>query len=581
MRLRGRYGGRIFTSVVFAGSVIMAALGFKSAPAAAQGYYLPWFDDDRPRAEPSPYLKRRPRSHPRTVLSDYGRVGLKAAGEQSTRETEPAETLNPQRPLFMVASIADQRVSVYNYNGLVARSPISTGMAGHLTPRGIFTIIGRERFHRSNIYSAAPMPFMQRVTWSGIAMHLGVVPGHPASHGCIRLPAGFAVKLWGLTRIGERIVISPQEVTPTEFESPLLPTPKMLVQAEADRAAAALDAPRAPIGAASPPLVNPRQYAEQLKVKAAAEAAAAVKTVKEMLPALAGKRQEAARATAELKRTEADHAFAHAKADAAGKTYESAAAAASAAQQESVLAAVGLKAAESSDFDKAMANHFAKAYEKAAAARDAAETAKNNADAALADAVTKLDTAKAASSAKDAELADATRRLNEANAASNAAANHKKEALRRAMPVSVLVSKKDRRIYVRQGLGRFSMRRSACAILIRHWVRTFISRRRRTTMGPRSNGRSCRCQFRPLKSRASIRKTRAGSGRDRDAPNFAPVDLDPCRSARARRDRPGRPRPHRGALVDRRLADHYRPAAQRRDGQRWHGPHRESPLAGD
>jgi len=65
-------------------------------------------------------------------------------------------------------------------------------MLGHPTPKGVFTIIGRERYHRSNIYSDAPMPFMQRITWSGIAMHLGVVPGHPASHGCIRLPAGFA-----------------------------------------------------------------------------------------------------------------------------------------------------------------------------------------------------------------------------------------------------------------------------------------------------------------------------------------------------------------------------------------------------
>ena len=453
MRLRGRYGGKIFTSVVFAGSVVMAALGFKSAPAAAQGYYIPWFNDDQPRTEPSPYWKRRQRSHSRTVLSDYGRVGLKAAGEQSAREAEPAEVLNPQRPLFMVASIADQRVSVYNYNGLVARSPISTGMAGHLTPRGIFTIIGRERFHRSNIYSAAPMPFMQRVTWSGIAMHLGVVPGHPASHGCIRLPAGFAIKLWGLTRIGERIVISPEEVTPTEFAHPLLPAPKLLVQAEADRAAPALDAPHAPSGAASPPLVNPHEYAEQLKVKATAEVAAAVKAVKEMVTALGGKRQEAARATSELKLAEAGQAYARAKADVAGKACEAAAAAASAARQESVLAEEGLKAAESTAFDKAMADHFAQAYEKAAVARDAAATAKNSADAALADAATKLETAKTASAAKDAELADAIRRLSEATAASDAAANHKKEALRRAMPVSVLVSKKDQRIYVRQGLA--------------------------------------------------------------------------------------------------------------------------------
>jgi len=452
MRLRGRYGGKIFASVVFAVSVVTAALGFEATPAAAQDY-IPWFNDDQPRTEPARNWKRRPRSPSRTALNDYGRLGLKAAGEQSAREAKPTEVPNPQRPLFVVASIADQRVSVYNHDGLVASSAISTGMAGHPTPKGIFTIIGRERFHRSNIYSAAPMPFMQRVTWSGIAMHLGVVPGHPASHGCIRLPAEFATKLWGLTKIGERIVISQEEVTPTEFAHPLLPAPKMLVQAEADRAAPAVDAPRAPISAAGPPLVNPRQYAEQLKVKATAEVAAAVKTVKEMFTALGGKRQEAARARVELKVAETDHASAHSKADAAAKTFEAAAAAASTAQRESVLAAEGLKSAESTAFDKAMADHFAQAYEKAAAARDAATTVKKNADSALADALTKLETAKTASEAKDAELADAVRRLNEATAASDGAANDRKEALRRAMPVSVLVSKKDRRIYVRQGLA--------------------------------------------------------------------------------------------------------------------------------
>ena len=452
MRLRGRYGGKIFASVVFAVSVVTAALGFEATPAAAQDY-IPWFNDDQPRTEPARNWKRRPRSPSRTALNDYGRLGLKAAGEQSAREAKPTEVPNPQRPLFVVASIADQRVSVYNHDGLVASSAISTGMAGHPTPKGIFTIIGRERFHRSNIYSAAPMPFMQRVTWSGIAMHLGVVPGHPASHGCIRLPAEFATKLWGLTKIGERIVISQEEVTPTEFAHPLLPAPKMLVQAEADRAAPAVDAPRAPIAAAGPPLVNPRQYAEQLKVKATAEVAAAVKTVKEMFTALGGKRQEAARARAEFKVAETDHASAHSKADAAAKTFEAAAAAASTAQRESVLAAEGLKSAESTAFDKAMADHFAQAYEKAAAARDAATTVKKNADSALADALTKLETAKTASEAKDAELADAVRRLNEATAASDGAANDRKEALRRAMPVSVLVSKKDRRIYVRQGLA--------------------------------------------------------------------------------------------------------------------------------
>ena len=452
MRLRKRYGGKIYATVVFAASVVASTFGFEATPALAQGY-IPWFEGDQPRTEPAPHWKRRPRSPSRTVLNDYGRVGLKAAGEQSAREAKPAEVSEPERPLFVVASIADQRVSVYNHDGLVARSAISTGMAGHATPRGIFTIIGRERFHRSNIYSAAPMPFMQRVTWSGIAMHLGVVPGHPASHGCIRLPAGFATKLWGLTKIGERIVISPQEVTPAEFVHPLLPAPKMLVQTDADRAAPALGAPRAPIGAAQPPLVNPHQFAEHLKVKAAAEAAAAIKTVKEMFTALGSKRQEAARAAAELKVAEADHASAQSKADAAAKTYEAAVAAASAKQHESVLAAEELKASEDNAFGKAKADHLANAYEKAAVARDASATVKKNADTALADAATRLETAKTAAAAKDVELAGAVRRLNEVTAASDAAANDKKEALRRAMPVSVLVSKKDQRIYVRQGLA--------------------------------------------------------------------------------------------------------------------------------
>src|SRR5207302_7152403 len=112
--------------------------------------------------------------------------------------------------------------SPYNDHGLVDRSAISTGMLGHPTPKGVFTIIGRERYHRSNIYSAAPMPFMQRITWSGIAMHLGVVPGHPASHGCIRLPPAFAKRLWSITKIGARVIIAQDDVALADIHSPRL-----------------------------------------------------------------------------------------------------------------------------------------------------------------------------------------------------------------------------------------------------------------------------------------------------------------------------------------------------------------------
>jgi len=93
---------------------------------------------------------------------------------------------------------------------------------GHPTPVGVFSVIGKELWHRSNIYSAAPMPYMQRITWSGIALHAGVLPGHPASHGCIRLAKDFAIRLWHLTKRGTRVIIAPNEVDPVQIASPRL-----------------------------------------------------------------------------------------------------------------------------------------------------------------------------------------------------------------------------------------------------------------------------------------------------------------------------------------------------------------------
>ena len=91
-------------------------------------------------------------------------------------------------------------------------------MAGHSTPTGIFSVIQKQTFHRSNIYSGAPMPYMQRITWSGIALHAGVLPGYPASHGCIRMPGDFAVKLYNMTRSGARVLIAHNDVVPVPFE---------------------------------------------------------------------------------------------------------------------------------------------------------------------------------------------------------------------------------------------------------------------------------------------------------------------------------------------------------------------------
>ena len=125
-------------------------------------------------------------------------------------------------PLQIIISIADQKISVYEDGTLLARSSVSTGVQGHPTPVGVFSVIGKELWHRSNIYSAAPMPYMQRITWSGIALHAGVLPGHPASHGCIRLAKDFAVRLWHLTKRGTRVIIAPNNVDPVQIASPRL-----------------------------------------------------------------------------------------------------------------------------------------------------------------------------------------------------------------------------------------------------------------------------------------------------------------------------------------------------------------------
>ena len=95
---------------------------------------------------------------------------------------------------------------------------------------GVFSIIQKHKLHHSNIYSGAPMPYMQRITWSGVAMHAGVLPGYPASHGCIRMPMAFAMKMWNWTKMGARVVVTPGEMTPANFSHPLLVAQKVVPQ---------------------------------------------------------------------------------------------------------------------------------------------------------------------------------------------------------------------------------------------------------------------------------------------------------------------------------------------------------------
>jgi len=143
---------------------------------------------------------------------------------ESAKNTRPEDP--PKGPLQIIISIADQRVSLFDNGAPIARSSVSTGTRGHPTPLGVFSVISKQRWHRSNIYSAAPMPYMQRITWSGIALHAGVVPGHPASHGCIRLKNDFAIRLWHLTKRGTRVIIAHGDVQPVEITNPYLFQPK-------------------------------------------------------------------------------------------------------------------------------------------------------------------------------------------------------------------------------------------------------------------------------------------------------------------------------------------------------------------
>ncbi|WP_198964055.1 L,D-transpeptidase family protein [Bradyrhizobium sp. Y36] len=144
-----------------------------------------------------------------------------ATGKKEVVAEKEAGT-KPQGPLVIVVSIERQRVTVYDSNGVFAESPVSTGMKGHSTPMGVFSVIQKHKFHHSNIYSGAPMPYMQRITWSGVAMHAGVLPGYPASHGCIRMPISFAMKMWNWTKMGARVIVAPGEMTPHSFSHPLL-----------------------------------------------------------------------------------------------------------------------------------------------------------------------------------------------------------------------------------------------------------------------------------------------------------------------------------------------------------------------
>jgi hypothetical protein len=418
LRARRVFGSRcrLLLPCLVAGVFAALLIPAPPRPAAAQDFGT-WFGGSGnyyPRSVLRLHRRTKPSRHARE--DDEDETGVKKGKHGATAE-KPVTG-----PLFAVLSIADQHISVYNSSGLVTRSIVSTGMPGHRTPMGIFSIIGRERWHNSNIYSGAPMPYMQRITWSGVAMHLGVVPGYPASHGCIRLPSGSAQRLWGMTKIGERVVISPREVHPEPISHPLLPVAKLqpspaaLADNTAPQTTEVATAGNA-VTLAGPKLLNPIAYAQALKTRAAADVSATSKTVKELSERMVAKPEAVRRALTELRNAQAAH------------------------NQAEVKLAVK---------DKALA------AARAPKAKQAAESAKAAAEAHLAEANSKLAAATANptfGTPEGKEALEAESALQDARTALAKAQTLAKEAERRLSPVSILISKKDARVYVRQGLA--------------------------------------------------------------------------------------------------------------------------------
>jgi hypothetical protein len=143
-----------------------------------------------------------------------------------------AAAIAPAGPVLAIVSLPAQRMYVYRNGLLIGVTTVSTGTKGRETPTGVFTVLQKKVRHKSNLYNSAPMPYMQRLTWDGIAMHAGHLPGYAASHGCVRLPMAFAKLLYGVTKLGMTVVITDQQAVPR-----VAPTPELL-ESEAANAAA-------------------------------------------------------------------------------------------------------------------------------------------------------------------------------------------------------------------------------------------------------------------------------------------------------------------------------------------------------
>src|SRR2546423_428577 len=165
------------------------------------------------------------------TLSAMGALTALTA-DAAARQARPAPTSEATaprdagEPIMAIVSIKTQQVTFYDADGWILRAPVSTGITGRETPAGVFAVIEKDKDHHSTMYDDAWMPNMQRITWNGVALHGGPLPGYAASHGCVRMPYGFAEKLFNRTRIGMRVIIAPNDPEALDFAHPALLVPK-------------------------------------------------------------------------------------------------------------------------------------------------------------------------------------------------------------------------------------------------------------------------------------------------------------------------------------------------------------------
>ena len=153
-------------------------------------------------------------------LSVLGRSAFKEVHHLKPGEFTWTPDLSPIGPVAIIVSIPDQLVHVYRNGIRIGISTCSTGKPGHATPHGVFTILEKDKHHRSSTYNNAPMPNMNRLTWGGVALHAGNLPGYPASHGCIRLPLKFSELLFSVTHVGTAVILADNASEPTEVTHP-------------------------------------------------------------------------------------------------------------------------------------------------------------------------------------------------------------------------------------------------------------------------------------------------------------------------------------------------------------------------